>query len=87
MRLKYDKRVLIFCLIKLVGVSRLFVLVYTNEDDEAKRFNAQKYYLWKGVIKNYNAIINGKNFYDQARFWYKLIWRNEKVNDMTRWRL
>ena len=26
------------------------------------RFNARKYYLRKGIIKNYNVIINGKNF-------------------------
>ena len=31
-----------------------------------KRFNARKYHLPKGFIQNYNIIINGKNFYDQA---------------------
>ena len=31
-----------------------------------KKSNARKYYLPKGVIKNYNVIINGKNFYDQT---------------------
>ena len=49
-----------------VGVNRLFVLVYTNQDANAKRFNARKYYLSKGIINNYNVIINGKNFSDQA---------------------
>ena len=44
----------------------MFVLVYTNHDNNAKRFNAQKYYIPKGIIKNYNMIINGKNFHDQA---------------------
>ena len=48
-----------------VGVHRLFVLVYTNEFNNAKRFNARKYYLPKGITKTYNVIINGKNFYDQ----------------------
>ena len=48
-----------------VGVNRLFVLVYTDENNNAKRFNAQKYYLSKEIIKNYNVIINGKKFYDQ----------------------
>ena len=48
-----------------VGVKRLFVLVYKNDANNAKRFNAQKYYLPKGKIKNYNLIINGKNLYDQ----------------------
>ena len=42
------------------------VLVYTNQGDNAKRFNALKYYLLKGIIKNYNLIINRKNFYDQG---------------------
>lgn len=37
-------------------------MVYTNRDDNAKRFKARKYYLPKGVIRNYNVIINGKNF-------------------------
>ena len=32
----------------------------------AKRFNARKYYLLKGIVKNYNIIINWKNFYDQG---------------------
>ena len=49
-----------------VGVYRLFVLVYKNHGDNAKRLNARKYYLPKGIIKNYNVNINGKNFYDQA---------------------
>ena len=44
----------------------MFVLVYTNQDDNAKRFKAKRYYLPKAIIKNYNVIINGKNFYDQA---------------------
>ena len=43
----------------------MFVLVYTNKDDDSKRFKTQKYYLPKGIIKNVNVIIIGKNFYDQ----------------------
>ena len=43
----------------------MFVLVYTNEDDSSKRFKTRIYYLTKGLIKNYNVIINGKKFYDQ----------------------
>ena len=30
-----------------------------------KIFKAKRYYLQKGIIDNYNFIINGKNFYDQ----------------------
>ena len=48
-----------------VGVTRLFVLVYWNEDADSKRFKDKRYYLPKGIIKNCNVIINGKNFYDQ----------------------
>ena len=44
----------------------MFVFVYTNQDANAKRFNARKYYLPKSIIKSYNIIISGKNFYDQA---------------------
>ena len=48
-----------------VGVNRPFVLIYPNQDDSVKRFYGKKYYLPKGVIKNHNVIINGKDFYDQ----------------------
>ena len=49
-----------------VGVSRLFVLVYSNQDANSKRFKTRRYYLPKEIIDNYNVISNGKNFYDQA---------------------
>ena len=48
-----------------VGVNRSFVLVHTNKANNAKNLNAPKYYLPKGIIKNCNVIINGKNFYDE----------------------
>ena len=44
----------------------MFLLVYTNRGDNAKRFNAQKYCLPKSIIKNDKIIINGKTFYDQV---------------------
>ena len=40
-------------------------MVYSNQDNNSKRFKAKQYYLEKETIGNYN-IINGKNFYDQA---------------------
>ena len=45
----------------------MFVLVYANHGDNAKRFknNVQKYNLPKGIIKRYNVIINGENVHDQ----------------------
>ena len=43
----------------------MFVLVYLNQNNDVKRKKALRDYLPKGVIKNHNVIINGKNFYDQ----------------------
>ena len=40
-------------------------LVHKNQDDKAKRFKDQRYYLTKGLINNFNVIINGKSFYEQ----------------------
>ena len=48
-----------------VGVNRLFLLVYLNRDNDVKQFKTRRYYLTKDRIKNYNVIVNGKNFYDQ----------------------
>ena len=48
-----------------VGVKRLFVFIYPNQNDSVRRFNDKKYYLPKDIIRKYNLIINGKNFYDQ----------------------
>ena len=47
-----------------VRVNRLFVLVYSNQDNTSKRYVAKRYFLRKGVIKYCNVIIIGKNFYD-----------------------
>ena len=47
-------------------VKRLFVLVYLNAGNDAKRYSALNCYLPKGIIKNYNVIINEKNFYNQT---------------------
>ena len=44
----------------------MFVLVYSKEDADSKRFKAKKYYLPKRIIKNYNVVINQKKFYYQA---------------------
>ena len=41
-----------FLELNFVGVNRLFVLIYKNEANSAKRFNSQKHYLPKGIIKN-----------------------------------
>ena len=43
----------------------MLFLVYSNEDGNAKSYKAKRYYLPKGIIKNYN-IINGKSVHNQA---------------------
>ena len=45
------------------GVNRLFVLSFENENDRTLHSN---YYLPKVEIKDYNVIIDGKNFFDQS---------------------
>ena len=47
-----------------VGANTLFVLVYSDQNNNSKIFFDRKYYSPKGIIKHYNVII--KNFYDQA---------------------
>ena len=42
-----------------------FYLIYLNKGNVVKQFKTERYYLPKGIIKNYNIIINGKNFHDQ----------------------
>ena len=49
------------------------VLVYKNQNASAKRFNVCKYYLPKGIIKNYMII---KLLWPSNRLWYKTIQRN-----------
>ena len=44
------------------GVNRLFVLAFENDDD---RTSDDEYYLPTVEIKDYNIMINGKNFFDQ----------------------
>ena len=58
----------------------MFVLVYLNADD-ARRYSALKHYLLQDIIKNYNVIINGKNFYEQA-IDYGIKWY-EEISKLT----
>ena len=43
----------------------MFALVYSNQNDSIKQFNGKRYYSPNGILKNYNIIINRKNFNDQ----------------------
>ena len=63
------------------GLKRLFVLAYTivdpaaagcNTDDTAGIKNNKKYFLPRGETKNYNVLIDGRNFNDQP------------INDITK---
>ena len=36
--------------------------VYLNRNNDVERFKTRRYYLSKGIIVNYNVIINGKTF-------------------------
>ena len=49
------------------GVNRLFVLVFNNvagSDDLVIRNGHQKYLLPRADIKDYNVMIDGRNFYN-----------------------
>ena len=52
------------------GFRRLFVLanaiVAGAANDEAGMKDNKKYFLPKREIKNYNVLIDGRNFYDQS---------------------
>ena len=45
------------------GVNRLFVLSFENEDE---RKSLSTYYLPKVEIKDYNVMIDSRNFFDQS---------------------
>ena len=63
-----------------VGVNRLFVLIYPNQDSRVKRFNSKKYYLPKGNIGNDKVTVNGKNFRNQpSNSDIKQNWQVDKV--------
>ena len=44
------------------GVNRLFVLAF---EDDAQRISNKRYYIPNVEIKDYNVMIDGKNFFDQ----------------------
>ena len=44
------------------GVNRLFVLTFENDD---QRISNKRYYIRNVEIKDYNVMIDGKNFFDQ----------------------
>ena len=44
----------------------MFLLIYPDRNGNAKRCNAKKFYLPKGIVGNYNIIIHGRKFSDQS---------------------
>ena len=46
------------------GVNRLFIMAYSRVADQPDRNSQQKHYLPRIDLKNYNVIIDGRNFYD-----------------------
>ena len=72
---KYNNKYRYFLESNFIGVNRLFVLVYSNEDADSKRFKAKRCFLPKGIIKNYNVVINGKTFMIKQS---NLIWNDMK---------
>ena len=57
------------------GVNRLFILSFENEEN---RTNHRKYYLPTVKIKDYNAMIDGRNFF------YQSVKNNLKIYDNIR---
>ena len=47
------------------GVNRLFVLTFEHNNDNDLRASNKRYYIPNIEIKDYNVMINGKNFFDQ----------------------
>ena len=46
------------------GVNRLFVMAHNSANDQPTTNGQQKYYLPRNGLSKYNAIIGGRNFYD-----------------------
>ena len=59
---KKDQEYTYFLKSKFVRVYALLELIHSNQDNDAKCYKAQRYYFSNRIIKNYNVIINGKNF-------------------------
>ena len=46
------------------GENRLFVLAFEHDDDNDKRISSKRYYIPNVEIRDYNAMIDGKNLFD-----------------------
>ena len=52
------------------------VLIHSNQDNNSKKYKAERNYLPKSVIKHYNFLISGENLYDQ-HIDYDIKWYEE----------
>ena len=57
------KGLLYFFKWNFAGLNRLFVVIYSNQDNDAKIYKGQGYYFPNGVVNSFNVVINGKLFY------------------------
>ena len=62
-----------------LGVNRLFVLAFENDDH---RTSGEQYYLATVEIKDYNIMINGENFFNQAIKNNKVTYENIRKIDI-----
>ena len=52
--------------LKFRNINRLFVFTFKNNDSDPKRNSFDKYYIPLGRIKDFNALVNNKPFYNQS---------------------
>ena len=65
-----------------VGVNRLFVLIYSNHNNNAKMYKTRRYYLPKGVIKLVtSSSMEKKLLWSTNCLRRKKIRRNDRVNN------
>ena len=60
------------------GVNRLFLLAFEHDDND-KRISIKRYYIPNIEIKDYNGMIDGKNFFDQPVKNDKVTWNIRKI--------
>ena len=47
------------------GLNKLFFLAFEHDNDNDRRISNKRYYIPNIEIKDYNVLIDGKNFFDQ----------------------
>ena len=47
------------------GLNKLFFLAFEHYNDNDRRISNKRYYIPNIEIKDYNVLIDGKNFFDQ----------------------